>query len=260
MLTYTERAKLCSNPTARRLLNLIDEKKTNLAIAVDVTTSKQLLEIAASLGSKICVLKTHIDIIEDFSPELTQALSELAKKYNFLLFEDRKFADIGNTVKLQYGEGIYRIADWSHIINAHTVPGFSIIEGLRQVGLDKDRGLLLLAEMSTAGNLAQGEYTTQSLELAKKYSDFVIGFITTRKLMDDPAFIYFTPGVNLSQNADSLGQRYVTPQTVIYENESDIIIVGRGIYEAPNPLEKAEEYQQAGWDAYQQRLQKNVSR
>ena len=252
-MKYSERAKQCVNPTAQRLLNLMDEKQTNLAVAADVTKKFELLKIADTLGPEICILKTHIDIVEDFDKELIDELQNLSEQHNFLFFEDRKFADIGNTVKHQYRDGIYHISDWAHIVNAHTVPGPGIIDGLKEVGLPKGRGLLLLAEMSSAGTLAKESYTKETLKMAQENKDFVIGFITMRQLLDDPCFINLTPGVKLAAGSDSLGQQYNTPEKVIYEQKSDIIIVGRGIYQSDDPLAEAKKYREAGWQAYQKR-------
>jgi uridine monophosphate synthetase len=231
----------------------MDEKKTNLCLAADVTEAKKLLEIADQLGPEICVFKTHIDIIENFTDELVIELQRLSEKHNFLFFEDRKFADIGNTVALQYEGGVYHIADWAHITNSHTVAGPGSIEGLKSVGLRKGRGLLVLAEMTPQGNLAKGDYTTASIQMARDHADFVIGFITTRKLVDEPNFINFTPGVKLEGGTDKFGQIYQTPASAI-AGGSDIIIVGRGIYEAADPIAEAKKYREAGWSAYKQRI------
>lgn len=250
MLTYLERAKLCANTTAKQLLELMETKKTNLAIAADVTTKAELIKIAEELGDEICILKTHIDILEDFDIDTIIQLERLAEKHNFLIFEDRKFADIGNTVKHQYQDGVYHIADWAHITNAHSVPGPGVIDGLREAGAHRGRGLLLLAEMSSKGTLAKGNYTEETIKMALANKDFVIGFITMRQLVDDPCFINMTPGVQLSAGGDKLGQQYNTPDKVIGAQKSDVIIVGRGIYEAADPVAEAKKYREAGWQAY----------
>lgn len=250
MLSYSQRAQHSLNPAGRRLLKLMDEKQTNLSVAADVTRADELLHIAETLGPEICILKTHIDILEDFTPALTHKLRALAEKHHFLIFEDRKFADIGNTVKWQYQDGMYRIADWADITNAHIVPGPGIIKGLKEVGLSRGRALLLLAEMSPKGNLAKGAYTKQAVEWAQEHADFVIGFICVKKLTDHPAFIHLTPGVKLVEGEDSLEQQYLTPQKVIQENRSDVIIVGRGIYQAENPQLEAKKYREAAWSSY----------
>jgi len=248
-LGLKQRADMCENPIAKRLLELMEEKQTNLALSADVTSKKKLLEIADQIGPEICIFKTHIDIIDDFDQDLITQLKVLALKHDFLIFEDRKFADIGNTVRLQYEGGIYHIVDWADIINAHSLPGPGIIEGLKAAANGHDSGLLLLGEMSGANNLFSPDYINETVTLAEQYHDYVIGFIAQRRLSEDPRFIHMTPGVKLEPGQDAFGQTYLTPETAITENLCDIIIVGRGIIADPNPLAKAKEYRHRAWQA-----------
>lgn len=258
-ISYAERAKHGTNPLAIKLFFLMDEKKTNLALSADVTTGKALLELAAKIGPEICLLKTHIDIIQDFTPEITHELTLLAEKHHFFIFEDRKFADIGNTVKQQYEGGIYRIADWANMINAHSLPGPQMIKSLAEIGLKKQRGLLLIAEMSSANNLFNEDYAQETVALAEEYTDFVIGFIAQRKLSPNPRWIHMTPGVQLSTNHDIIGHQYITPAKAILDKGSDVIIVGRGIVNSTDPLKEAKKYRAAGWGAYQNSLAATIS-
>lgn len=254
-LSYSERAELPNiHPLTSKLLKIMEEKQSNLCVSADVTSSEELLQLAESLGPKICMLKTHVDILKDYTLAFSQKVQALAEKHNFLIFEDRKFADIGNTVKHQYESGLYQISSWSHIVNAHAVPGPGVVKGLSAVGKPLGRGCLLIAQMSSQGSLATGEYTKAVLHMAEEHSDFVIGFICGSKITTRPEFIHMTPGVQMQPGGDLLGQQYSTPEDVIYNKGSDVIIVGRGVLEASDRVEAAELYRKSGWDAYRKRV------
>ena len=95
--SYSERASLPNtSPLAAYLLRLIDVKKTNLCVSADVNTTRELLQLAEDVGDSICLLKTHADIISDFGPRTVEGLKEIAARKHFLVFEDRKFGDIGS--------------------------------------------------------------------------------------------------------------------------------------------------------------------
>lgn len=253
-MKYSERVSYCQNPLAKKLLQLLEIKKTNLAFSVDVISSEELLYFADLLGPEICILKTHIDILKDFTPSVTKKLRAIADQHRFLIFEDRKFADIGHTVQHQYAGGVYQIVEWADIVNAHALPGPGIIKGLAAIGQPKERALLMLAEMSSEGNLLDPIYAEKTLEMAEQFPEFVMGFISQNKLAANERWIYMTPGVQMNAAGDNLGQQYITPEKAIGENGSDIIIVGRGILKALNPLEEAKKYREVAWKAYEDRV------
>jgi uridine monophosphate synthetase len=249
-LSFIKRASLTRHKTAQRLFQIMEAKQSNLALALDVSSQAQLLEMADELGPKLCMLKTHVDILEDFTPNFGEKLKILSNKHNFLIFEDRKFADIGQVVQLQFSKGVYRISDWADIINAHIIAGPGTIDGLNKIALPKEIGLLLIAEMSSHGMMAFGEYTQKTISLAQEHANSVMGFICQRRLSTLPGMIHCTPGVHLKGGSDALGQRYNTVEDILTKNKSDLIIVGRDIFQHADPKAQAEHYRKAAWDAY----------
>ena len=261
-LTFGERANLTNNDFSKKLFKLMEQKQTNLCVAADITSKDDLLRLADETGPEICMLKTHVDTLDDQpDQEFLNKLKELSIKHNFLIFEDRKLADIGQVVKQQYARGPFKIATWSDLCNAHMVSGGTSLvkalkESLKEESITEERGLLLIAQMSTEG-AQTGESTQQeALRVALEQPDFVSGFICQSKLKDDlDQFLYCTPGVRLDVKGDSLGQQYNSPDYVVREKKCDVIIVGRGIYHDKNRQEAAKLYRKLGWEAYLKRIE-----
>ena len=224
------------------------------------------------LGPYMAVLKTHVDLLKDFSDDTVEGLKSLSAKHNFMIFEDRKFVDIGNTVQKQYHGGALRISEFAHIVNVSVLGGEGIVEALSQVVLQPDfpypgqRAFIILADMTSKGSLATGIYTQKSVELARLHSDAIIGFIAMKSLANVEAkvpgksgedFIIFTTGINQSSMGDKLGQQYRTPTEAI-QGGSDFIIAGRVVYASDNPVETAKSYRKEGWEAYLARIGKST--
>ena len=242
-------------PMARKYMEVATEKRSLVCLAADRKTMSGLFELVKEVGPYIAALKTHVDLIDDWSPNAWSDFCELAKQHNLLIFEDRKFADIGKISQSQMG-GIYDIRSWSDIVTAHLISGPDIVDGLQAAwgNVGRQGGVLLLAQMSSRGNLLTEGYS-QSVVTKGVQSEGVLGFIgngsrpkelsVLRQRVGEEKMIW-TPGVNIAVGDGEMGQRYGDPYDAIIAG-SDCIIVGSGIHRADNPGEVAKQYAKLSW-------------
>jgi len=257
---HKEISEKITNPLTKKLLNKIKDKKSNLVLSLDVTSQKEFFEILDEVASEIVMLKTHIDILNDFDEDFVPKLREYSQKYDFLIFEDRKFADIGNTVRHQYRNGIYHISDWAEFVTVHLIAGEGILEGL--FGGIRGRSAFVLARMSSKGNLINETYSRRCFEIARRHPEVISGFIGHGKNAEDikrfkakfpKGMLLLVPGVKLESGSDAMGQQYITVEDAIFGG-ADCIIVGRGIINAKDKKEEAKIYRERAWKAYNERI------
>jgi len=248
--------KNIQNIITKKLLLKIEAKKSNLVLSLDVDNQKDFFKIIDKTAKHIVMLKTHIDILNDFDKDFIIKLKEYALIHNFMIFEDRKFADIGNTVRKQYRDGIYKIKDWANFITVHALPGEGILQGLFE-GVE-NRSSFLLAKMSSKGNLMNDTYTRNVFNIGEKYSKNVSGYICHANSKEELRLLknkipkgqlMLMPGVKLKAGEDETGQQYTTVEDAM-QGGADCIIVGRGIIEAEDIEKTAIEYKERAWKIY----------
>jgi uridine monophosphate synthetase len=245
-LSYEQKLTINEHSVAQKILTIATEKKSNLIASADVLTTQELLDLAEKVGPHIVALKTHIDIISDFDMQKTiLPLQALAQKHNFLLMEDRKFADIGNTQELQFKHGIYKIAEWADLVTSQVIGGYESLDCFLNVGV------VAILGMSSKGTLTDINYQEQAVKIASSHPN-VFGGVSQKKLPED--LLLFTPGVNLDQTGDGKGQQYNSPEHVFKNLHTDFIIVGRGIYKAEDAEKAALQYKIEGWNAYEKSI------
>jgi uridine monophosphate synthetase len=258
-MSYVERAEHTKNPVAKRLFGIMAAKKTNLIVAVDLEKTEQILKYVNEVGPLICALKLHADAIEDFNADFVTKLMTMAQKFNFLILEDRKFADIGKIVSKQYTKGVHKIADWADLVTVHALSGTGTLEAMKKVVDTAKRSAIVNIHMSSIGNLADDEYAKKAVAVAEQHTDFVTG-IVSRNLIEAPAsFIRFMPGILWYPGTEyqprvRADQQYMSPDEAIKNRGADVIIVGEAITKNTDPFETTRWHAWCGWSAYQERI------
>ena len=197
-------------------------------------------------GSYVCIVKLHCDMIDDFDDTFIAYLNEAKKRFNILLWEDHKYADIGNTMHLQLHGGVHKVSEWADLISCHALVGSS---SLRAIAQNSHIMIILITQMSTEGNILDASYTERALQIAKSV-DNVIGIVCQDALYNVQPLLTFVPGIRLhnsetSQTSDGCGQQYNSIQNKSF---ADIFVIGRaltnGIYETTTEYNENETSEQ----------------
>jgi uridine monophosphate synthetase len=160
-------------------------------------------------------------------------MQELKHHHGFLLIEDRKFADIG-AISLQQLE---RLPTCFDMVTVHAIAGQPALAELDKRGI----GLLVVCQMSSAGNLLDKNYQTAAVAMTGKLNH-AVGAVAQEA---QPQLLTFTPGINIDTDVkrDAAGQQYKPPSAT----SGDLFIVGRGICAAPDPAAAALLYRTQCW-------------
>jgi len=212
-------------------------RKGPLCVAADVTSTSELIELVERIGPEISILKMHVDIISDFTDETIFHIKRLKMKHRFVVWEDRKFADIGAVAKEQIHGGIYKISSWADLISMHVISGPDILD---QAG---DCGVIVITSMSSNKTLADEAYERKCLEfISQSKNTNILGIVTQNNVDCDRNLLKIVPGINISQKeTDNLGQKY---SNIENKKWADIFVVGRDIVRNRNPYLKTLEYKE----------------
>ena len=237
-----------------KLKEIIKQKKSNIVVALDFSSPLEVLEMAQKIGPYVCGIKLHLDII-DFSEEEDELSSaefinricKIKKEHNFIVIDDRKYADIASISTRQFRISQRgREGEFVDLVTMHPIVGESLIDAFQK---NFDVGILLVYSMSCANNLINdnNHYEYRVEHMSKHYSK-VSGFISQKKVREE-GLLTFTPGISILEKGeartDGMGQQYRDPAEV----ETDVYIIGRGITGyADDPILETQRYMEYCWN------------
>jgi len=200
---------------------------------LDLVSTSSVLRILSTIGDHICAVKLHFDIFDITGVEQVEfgfTIKNIAREKNFLVIEDRKYADIPFISVKQYKI----IKPYADIVTVHGICGMELINEFDKLGV----GLLLVHKLSVNGNLIDNTYSNKVKDIGLGCKN-IVGFVSQECVL--PEYLTFTPGINLTVKGDGMGQSYKTMEE---KTSSDVFIVGRGIYESADILKTTKMYQE----------------
>lgn len=216
---------------------------SKLCIAIDLTTKAAIRSVIEAVGPHVGLIKLHCDIVGDFDASFVDYLLDAKRRHGLLIWEDRKFGDIGATVDKQLHGGLYRIAEWADIVSCHAVGGQL---SLPQSGTDTENPgpwIVLIGELSCQGQLLNSQYTQNVIQLAQSHHR-VVGIVCQQPWPGIKPRLTIVPGIKPATTVsriDGRGQQYSTPASKAF---ADVLVVGRAVTQHETPSMMVDALQQ----------------
>lgn len=251
-ISYFQYGTIFSN----KLYQIALIKRSNIILSCDFISNQEILEIIDILGNKLIAIKLHLDILELFNySHFINQINILKEKYNFLVIEDSKYADIDSIMIEKINNSQLSIANIADSFTIHAIAGLSSLEK-NKLAIPG----IIVAEMSSANNLITNEYTRTIIDKIRNQNiDNMLmlgGIVCQSRILEmiKPFEIAtMTPGINIEITQDAHNQQYKIPNLV--NNKVGLFwIIGRGITKYKNKPEKLQEiiniYQSRGWEYF----------
>ena len=203
-----------TNPFLKRL-------NKRIIWAADCASMEEMLDKLDTYGPHIGILKTHMDTFSDFNEHKLVRFIALKKKYDLLVWEDRKFADIGMIMDKQINNSVLRYDKWVDVFSLHAITGRESLETV--FNRNPDFKWIIIGQLSCPDNLIDKIYTQSAKSIYDSYEN-VIGMVCQDYL--GPEVIHIIPGISNTRKEDKMGQSYSKLEEKQF---ADFLVCGRSI-------------------------------
>ncbi|MES9936492.1 MAG: orotidine-5'-phosphate decarboxylase [Sedimenticola sp.] len=219
-------------------------KDPRIIVALDFPAEAPALELVSSLDPSLCRLKVGKEMFTRLGPAFVEKLAARG----FDIFLDLKFHDIPNTVAAACAAAA-DLGVW--MMNVHASGGRKMMETARDrlEGLSQ-RPLLIgvtiltsmgeedIAEVGYSGTPADNVSRLARLADASGLDGIVCSPLEASVVRPDVSgdFLLVTPGVRPAFASTDDQKRIMTPRNAL-ENGADMLVIGRPITAAADPME-----------------------
>ena len=226
------------------------EKNPRIIVALDFPVEALALELVSGLDPKLCRLKVGKEMFTRLGPGFVEKLA--AKGFD--IFLDLKFHDIPNTVAAACAAAA-DLGVW--MVNVHASGGRKMMETARErLETLSHRPLLIgvtiltslgqedIAEVGYTGTPAENVVRLATLADSAGLDGIVCSPLEAGEVRPNvnDNFLLVTPGVRPASASQDDQKRVMTPLDAL-NNGADMLVIGRPITAADNPLESLKNIQ-----------------